>query len=129
MLHPRRLSFILLFLTAFASAQETHNHGAPEKLGKVSFPTSCAPAVQPQFDRAVALLHSFAYTEAENAFQAVAKQDPNCAMAHWGIAISYFHQLWEPLSPAATEEELDRREQANEKRFTTAEVIAHLESL
>jgi tetratricopeptide (TPR) repeat protein len=114
MLHLRRLSFILLFVTVFSSAQETHNHGAPEKLGKVSFPTSCAPAVQAQFDRAVALLHSFAYPDAEKAFQAVAKQDPHCAMAHWGIAISYFHQLWEPLSPATipiSEKEIKQAQQ------------------
>ncbi len=116
--HPRRLSFILLFLAPFSSAQETHNHGAPEKLGKVSFPTSCAPAVQPQFDRAVALLHSFAYTEAEIAFQAVAKQDPNCAMAHWGIAISYFHQLWEPLSPTTIP--ISQREIKQAQQFEAA---------
>ncbi len=112
--HLRRLSFILLFLAPLSSAQETHNHGAPEKLGKVSFPTSCAAAVQPQFDRAVALLHSFAYPDAEKAFQAVAKQDPHCAMAHWGIAISYFHQLWEPLTPATipiSEKEIKQAQQ------------------
>ena len=57
----------------FSAAQETHSHSAPEKLGKVSFPISCAPAVQEQFDRGVALLHSFAYTAAENAFQGVVK--------------------------------------------------------
>ena len=98
----RRLSFLLLFLCRLSSAQETHDHGAPEKLGEVSFPISCAPAVQPQFNRGVALLHSFAYTDAANAFQAVAQQDPHCAMAHWGIAISYFHQLWDLVSPATT---------------------------
>jgi tetratricopeptide (TPR) repeat protein len=96
----RRLSFLLLLLCRLSSAQETHDHGAPEKLGEVSFPTSCAPAVQPQFNRGVALLHSFAYTDAVDAFQAVAQQDPHCAMAHWGIAISYFHQLWDLVSPA-----------------------------
>jgi hypothetical protein len=48
------------------------------------------------------LLHSFAYTSAENTFQGVVKLDPGCAMAHWGVAMSYFHQLWEPpISPAA----------------------------
>src|SRR6202040_2924893 len=95
-----RIVLALLFLCPLASAQETHNHSAPEKLGKVSFPTSCAPAVQAQFDRGVALLHSFAYADAEKAFERIAEQDPHCAMAHWGIAMSYFHQLWEPLSPA-----------------------------
>ena len=68
----RLLSIILLMLPSTA-AQEAHNHGMPERLGKVSFPTSCIPAVQEQFDRGVALLHSFAYTAAENTFQEVAE--------------------------------------------------------
>ncbi len=96
-----RIFLILLFIFPFAAAQESHSHGVPEKLGRVSFPISCAPAVRIQFDRGVALLHSFAYSAAENAFQAVAEQDPRCAMAHWGIAMTYFHQVWDPpLEPA-----------------------------
>src|SRR5450755_1744891 len=96
-----RILLILLVAWTFSAAQETHNHPAPEKLGKVSFPTSCTPAVQEQFERGVALLHSFAYTAADGAFQGVVDQDPRCAMAHWGIAMTYFHQLWEPpIAPA-----------------------------
>ena len=96
-----RILLVLLFLCPFAAAQETHSHPAPEKLGKVSFPISCAPAVQQQFERGVALLHSFAYASAESAFRGAAEKDPQCAMAHWGIAMTYFHQLWEPpISPA-----------------------------
>jgi tetratricopeptide (TPR) repeat protein len=97
-----RTLLMLLFLCPVLSAQEAHSHSAPEKLGKVSFPVSCAPTVQEQFDRAVALLHSFAYTAAENAFQGVATLDPHCAMAHWGVAMTYFHQLWEPHIVPAT---------------------------
>ena len=94
------LTLALVFSTSLA-AQEAHDHPAPEKLGSVSFPISCKPETQQGFDRAVALLHSFAYTVAEKAFRGVAEQDPECAMAHWGIAMTYFHQLWEPpLSPA-----------------------------
>jgi tetratricopeptide (TPR) repeat protein len=102
MLDLSRMLLILLFIFPFSSAQETHSHSAPEKLGKVSFPISCAPAVQEQFDRGVALLHSFAYTAAESAFQGVAELDPQCAMAHWGMAMAYFHQLWEPPIVPAT---------------------------
>jgi tetratricopeptide (TPR) repeat protein len=91
-----RLLLTLLFIFPFSSAQETHSHGVPEKLGKVSFLVSCTPAVQEQFDRGVALLHSFAYTAAENAFRGVAELDEWCAMAHWGMAMTYFHQLWDP---------------------------------
>ena len=56
-----------------------------------------------RIQRGVALLHSFAYAAAEEAFQKVAEQDPQCGMAHWGIAMTHFHQLWEPpLSPGST---------------------------
>ncbi len=78
------------------AAQEQHSHPSPEKLGKVTFRNSCAPGVQPGFERGVALLHSFAYSASEQAFQAVADADPRCALAHWGMAMSYFHQLWDP---------------------------------
>src|SRR5271169_4398674 len=96
-----RILLVLLFICPVSAAQETHSHPAPEKLGKVSFPTSCTAAVREQFERGVALLHSFAYSAAENAFQGVAEKDPQCAMAHWGLAMTYFHQLWEPpIAPA-----------------------------
>jgi hypothetical protein len=78
-----------------ASAAE-HSHPAPEKLGTVTFATTCAAAVQPRFERAVALLHSFAYTPAEDAFREVTAADPDCAIAHWGAAMAYYNQLWEP---------------------------------
>ena len=76
-------------------AQEPqHHHDADEKLGTVSFPTSCAPAVQAQFERGVALLYSFEYEVAGAQFEDVAKKDPNCAMAYWGQAMTLYHQLW-----------------------------------
>ena len=87
---------LLCFACLLATAQEVHDHPAPERLGDVSFPVSCKPDVQTQFNRAVALLHSFAYSAAEHEFQSVAGKDPGCAMAHWGIAMSQVHQLWEP---------------------------------
>jgi tetratricopeptide (TPR) repeat protein len=87
--------FALVAWPSWAAAEE-HQHPVPEKLGHVTFPTSCSPNVQQQFERAVALLHSFAYSAAEQAFRDVIKADPHCAMAHWGVAMSYFHQLWEP---------------------------------
>ena len=59
---------------------------AQEKLGNVSFPTSCDPKVQAQFERAVAMLHSFYYSAAEKAFDEVAAEDNSCAIAAWGFA-------------------------------------------
>ncbi|QBB69741.1 hypothetical protein ELE36_04770 [Pseudolysobacter antarcticus] len=88
-----------LICATSALSQETHSHPPPEKLGHVTFATSCAPRVEHDFERAVALLHSFAYVAAEKAFQDVAIADPRCAIAHWGVAMSYFHQLWSPPSP------------------------------
>ncbi len=97
-----RISLILLLVFSSSPEQQTHSHPAPEKLGKVSFPISCIRAVQEQFNRGVALLHSFAYTAAQQAFQRVSEVDPQCAMAHWGMAMTYFQQLWEPPLPPAT---------------------------
>ena len=103
MSHLWRVFLIVLLIPSFSlAAQEAHDHNAPEKLGKVSFPITCMPAVQQPFDRGVALLHSFAYTAAENVFQGVAEQDHQCAMAHWGIAMTHFHQLWDPPILPAT---------------------------
>jgi hypothetical protein len=75
-----------------AVAADDHDHGSagrpPETLGKVSFPTSCDAKVQAQFERGVALLHSFWFAEGLKAFTAVTEQDPACAMAYWGIAMN-----------------------------------------
>ena len=71
------VSLLTLLFVSGASAQE--------KLGNVSFPTSCDPKVQAQFERGVAMLHSYWFTEGGKVFDAVAKQDSNCVMAYWGI--------------------------------------------
>ncbi len=78
-----------------------HGGGSPEKLGSVHFAVSCTPDAQRKFDRAVAILHSFWYEEAQKAFLGVADADPTCAMAYWGVAMSYYHQLWEPPNAEA----------------------------
>jgi tetratricopeptide (TPR) repeat protein len=60
----------------------------------VDFKTSCAPNLRQTFNRAVALLHSFEYDSARAAFTEIAARDPQCAMAHWGSAMTYFHGAW-----------------------------------
>ena len=80
------------------------NSGAPEPgdlrtAGTVDFPVSCAPAVQAEFVRGVALLHSFFYEEARRIFTGVAEKDPTCAMAQWGIAMTWWHPIWTPPTP------------------------------
>src|SRR6266496_5044581 len=94
------LASVLAAAPAAADDQEQHQHPRPEKLGTVVFPTSCAPAVQARFARAVALLHSFWYDEAEKAFGEVAAADPSCAMAQWGVAMSLYHPIWAAPTPA-----------------------------
>src|SRR2546429_9664446 len=60
-----------------------------EKLGKLSFPTSCDPKVQAEFERGVAMIHSYWFLMARRTFEGVLQQDPNCAMALWGVAMDY----------------------------------------
>ena len=95
----------LLLVSALLAAQAApHEHGEhSEKLGSVAFSTSCSPAAQSIFLRGVAWLHSFEYEQAESTFNQAAATDPSCAMAHWGAAMSLYHPLWAPPSPAELE--------------------------
>src|SRR5437762_1543579 len=67
--------------------------------GTVDFKVSCAPEARSEFIRGVALLHSFFYEEARRVFTEVAAKDPNCAMAQWGIAMTWWHPIWTPPTP------------------------------
>ncbi len=90
----------LLLLAPPALAQEhSHSHGEAEALGTVHFPTSCRD-VDREFTRAVALLHSFGYEESRRAFEEVAAKDPSCGMAWWGVAMTWYHPIWAPPTPA-----------------------------
>lgn len=97
--------------SAAALAQEHHSHADMEKFGTVKFPTSCRPEVAGEFTRAVALLHSFGYEESRRSFEGVAQKDPECGMAYWGIAMTYWHPIWAPPSP----EDLTRGKAAAKK--------------
>jgi hypothetical protein len=108
--------------TVTLSAQADHaGHGGGESFGRVRFPTSCSAAVQADFDRAVAMLHSFFYPETEKAFRAVADKDPSCAMAYWGIAIS---QRPNPLTAPFGDALLKQGWDAVEKARTTGSPTA-----
>src|SRR5579862_1177547 len=106
----KRLACLLVFVSLYTVSlftfaaiadddqdKDHHHHEdlTETQLGTVHFPVSCAAAVQKPFARGVALLHSFWYEEAEKEFLQIAKDDPNCAMAHWGVAMSIWHQLWD----------------------------------
>ena len=94
---PARAGLVFaVFLCSICVADEGHHHSmTAEELGTVHFQTSCSPKVEADFNRGVALLHSFWYEEAEKTFHKVAKADSNCAMADWGISMSQYHQLWD----------------------------------
>ncbi|HXL24538.1 MAG TPA: tetratricopeptide repeat protein [Chthoniobacterales bacterium] len=101
--HRHRI-FFLTFLVSGLGAFGVQSASVPKPgdlraAGKVDFPVSCAPAAQPEFVRGVALLHSFFYEEARRIFTSVAEQDPKCAMAQWGIAMTWWHPIWTPPTP------------------------------
>jgi tetratricopeptide (TPR) repeat protein len=93
-------------------AQEPHHAPGAEQLGAVVFPTSCSTAVQPKFERAVALLHSFWWDQAERAFTEVAAEDPSCAMAHWGLALARWNN---PFGPGPSGRQLAAGAEAAER--------------
>ena len=133
-----RWHFLILAFAIFAgivfpspiSAQ--HEHGSPDDaaIGNVNFPISCLPAVQPAFNRAVALLHSFWYKKSEETFLAVAKADPSCGIADWGIAMSHYRQLWDPPTPLdlqAGSAALEKAKAAGAKTQRERDYIAAME--
>jgi len=79
---------LILVASVWADADPANRSGEPDKLGRVHFRTSCSPEAQKQFERALAMLHSFFFPETVKAFTAIPATDPSCAIAYWGIAIS-----------------------------------------
>jgi tetratricopeptide (TPR) repeat protein len=103
--------------------------GTDERLGTVSFPVSCAPAVQASFNRGVALLHDFWYEEARPQFERILKSDPGCAMAHWGIAMSTFHQIWDRPDEATMAAAWQQLDAARRHPAATARERAYIAAL
>jgi hypothetical protein len=81
---------------ALCVSQPSSAQHVDQKLGKVHFATSCSPTAQRQFDTAMLYQHSFWYRSSQRAFEAALEDDPNCAIAYWGIALSL---LWNPHAP------------------------------
>jgi hypothetical protein len=73
--------------------------GELRKTGTIRFDVSCRPELKADFEEAVALLHSFFYEEARRRFLEIAVRDPQCAMAWWGAAMTWYHPLWAPPTP------------------------------
>jgi hypothetical protein len=103
---------------------------AAEQFGEVHFPISCSPAAQRQFDRAVAMLHSFFFPETGKAFAAIAEQEPSCAMAHWGVAISQRpNPLSMPIAPALLKRGWEAVEKAKAAGPKTERERAYVEAM
>lgn len=83
-----RIAQVVFISALIAPLNQTVVRANEERLGEVSFPISCSPAAQTQFNRAVAMQHSFFFPETVKTFSAIVEKEPTCAMAHWGIAIS-----------------------------------------
>lgn len=99
---------------------------AADQLGRVNFPTSCAPQAQPGLEKGLALLHSFQYTQAKETFGAAAKQDPQCAMAYWGRAMAHYHELWDFPQPGTLQEGLRDIQQAEKQNAPTERERAYI---
>ncbi len=101
---PRFLLLAASLLAATILAQNNHlqhsDSGPDEDFGRVHMDISCSSAVAADFDRALALLHNFWYVRALERFNQILKNDPGCAMAYWGAAMTSNHPFWDPPSPA-----------------------------
>jgi len=120
-----------IFIAPLAWCDDEHHHAlTAEEVGSVHFTTSCSKTVGTGFNRAVALLHSFQYEQARKAFSDIAGQDPKCAMAQWGVAMSHYHGLWENGDTAAGRKALEKAKviaAANSK--TNPRELAYIDAL
>lgn len=95
---------LLLAVSALAlvAAQDSHHDHGPQ-LGKVTFETTCKAEADARFRDGLGWLHSFEYEQAARTFAEAAAADPQCGIAQWGVAMSYYHPLWAPPSAAELE--------------------------
>jgi hypothetical protein len=107
------LTLCTVLAAAPAFAQHEHHEGmAPKDIGTVDFTTSCTASTKTKFNEAVALLHSFWFAESRAVFEGVLKDDPNCAIAYWGIALTHwgnpFGGLRQPQTIATGKAAIDK---------------------
>jgi hypothetical protein len=121
----------ILFCALLSLCQEDHHHALTEdEVGSVQFSTSCRSDLAGNFNRAVALLHSFQYEQARQAFSEIGGKDPECAMAQWGVAMSHYHGMWGNGDTAAGRVALNQAKQivaSNAK--TTPREAAYIDAL
>jgi tetratricopeptide (TPR) repeat protein len=124
------LASILCFVP-LALSQEGHQHAiSEEEVGSVHFLTSCRADLAGNFNRAVAVLHSFQYEQARQAFTEISARDPQCAMAQWGVAMSHYHGMWDNGDTAAGRVALNKaKEIAAGNAKTTPRENVYIDSL
>jgi len=114
---------VALLCTGMALAQ-----GDDEQLGEVHFPVSCSEEAANDFESGVAQLHHMMYDQAQDHFEAAAEADPDCAMAHWGLAMSSFQPLWHPTSDDDLEQGKAAIERAQEISAPTEREQGYIEA-
>jgi hypothetical protein len=110
---------VTLLLALLVRAQSSTTASMSTHLGEVNFATSCAVGASALVETGVALLHSFQYTESHDAFIRAAKEDPSCAMAHWGLAMSRDQLLWEFPDKQTLQQGLEDAQQAQKLSAAT----------
>jgi tetratricopeptide (TPR) repeat protein len=116
---------------ALAAMDPEHMHEHSPQLGKLSFETSCSPTAQAQFQTGLRWLHSFEYRRAEQSFSEAAASDPGCGIAQWGVAMSYYHPLWDGPTPrelAKGKEAIDKAKAEGAKSEREKGYIAALDT-
>src|SRR5439155_16149100 len=116
-----KLFLLLTILTFVCASIVTAQEKTTQQLGKVHFPISCSPAAQEQFERGVAMLHSYWFTEGSKTFEAIVREEPSCVMAYWGLAVNLLgnslvgpppakdaQKAWEVLDKAKGEAKTER---------------------
>jgi tetratricopeptide (TPR) repeat protein len=122
--------FLLMFSHRASSQHEHGDHSTKSPLGTVEFRVSCTAEAQELFTRGVALLHSFTYEESAEGFRNAATKDPRCAMSHWGLAMTEYHQLWEPQAgPAELQRGATEVQKARELKPGTPRENDYIEAL
>jgi hypothetical protein len=130
-----RTSHILLSVALCALLQgqirpaQAQSPALAEHLGTVDFRVSCSASVRVAFSRGVALLHDFWYDEAERQFQKIMKLDPHCAMAHWGLALSTYHQIWDRADDSTLKHGWKEMQKAGVPAAKTARERAYIAAL
>jgi len=116
---------------ALAAMDPEHMHEHSLQLGKLSFETTCSPAAQGQFETGLRWLHSFEYRRAQQSFSQAAASDPGCGIADWGVAMSYYHPLWDGPTPpelAKGEEAIGKAKAAGAKSQREKDYIGALDT-